>query len=163
MNAAGVLTGASIVATGLMAGLFFGWAVSVIPGTKLVDDRAYIETMQSVNRAIINPWFVVPFVATPFLLGAAAVAQARIGNTRAAWWLGSAAAVYTVGLIGITGAANVPLNDALDRFSLAASDQAVSDRRRTYESPWNRWNTLRTAAAVAALGCATIAALAESD
>ncbi|BAN01988.1 anthrone oxygenase family protein [Ilumatobacter coccineus] len=164
MSAASVLTGASVVTTGLMAGLFFGWAVSVIPGTKQVDDHTYVETMQSINRAIINPGFVVPFVATPLVLGAAAFAQARVGNIRAAWWLGSATVLYTVGLIGVTGVGNIPLNDALDRFSLDATDRAaLAERRRTYESPWNRWHALRTAAAVAALGCASIAALVESD
>jgi hypothetical protein len=35
----------AIVLTGLSAGLFYAWAVSVIPGTKKVKDFTYLETM----------------------------------------------------------------------------------------------------------------------
>lgn len=164
MSAAGVLTGTAIASTGLMAGLFFGWTVSVIPGTRLIEDRSYIEAMQSINRAIINPWFVLPFIGAPFMLAAAAVAHARVGNTRAGWLLASAAGTYVIGLLGVTARVNVPLNDALDDFSItAATDAALGERRRSYEQPWNRWHLLRTVAVVGSFTCASIAAVVESD
>lgn len=46
---------AAALLTGLSAGLFYAWAVSVIPGTRKVTDMIYLETMQSINRAIRNP------------------------------------------------------------------------------------------------------------
>jgi uncharacterized membrane protein len=50
MSVRTLLLVASVLSSGLMAGLFFGWAVSVIPGTKLVDDRSYLATMQNINQ-----------------------------------------------------------------------------------------------------------------
>ena len=44
----------TLILTGLSAGFFYAWQVSVIPGTKRVVDLTYLETMQSINRAILN-------------------------------------------------------------------------------------------------------------
>ncbi|MFT4988444.1 MAG: AraC-like DNA-binding protein [Acidimicrobiales bacterium] len=84
MSVRTLLLVASVLSSGLMAGLFFGWAVSVIPGTKLVDDRSYLATMQNINREILNPVFIVAFVITPFVLIVAAIAHYRAGNTKTA-------------------------------------------------------------------------------
>lgn len=166
MTAVDLVTATAVISTGLMAGLFFGWAVSVIPGTRRADDAAYIETMQHINRAIVNPGFVVPFIGTPFALVAAAVMQHRSGNTRAAIWLAASAVTYVVGLLGITVGANIPLNNALDAFELQDADtdtDASAQRRVSYERPWNRWHAVRTAAVTIAFGCAVIATISESE
>ena len=47
----------------------------------------------------------------------AAVTTFRAGDTRRAWWITAATATYTLGVFGVTGAGNVPLNDALDAFT----------------------------------------------
>ena len=159
-----VLLGSAIVSCGLMAGLFFGWVVSVIPGLAGLSDRHYVATMQSINRAIVNPLFVVFFIGTVIALAAAAVVHFRHGQTRRGWWLASAAVTYAVGVLGVTVARNIPLNDALDTFDLgAADDAAVAVRRQTYERSWNRWHNLRTAANVVAFSLAAIAALDTAD
>ena len=59
---------ATVILTGLSAGLFYAWQVSVIPGTKKVFDHTYIEVMQSINRAILNPAFFLIFFGSLFLL-----------------------------------------------------------------------------------------------
>lgn len=164
MTGPDAVSAVAIVGTGLMAGLFFGWAVSVIPGTRHVDDHTYVQTMQQINRAIVNPAFVIPFVGTPLLLAAAAVLRWRSGDSRAATWMATAAVLYVGGLIGITAGANIPLNNALESFDLAAADSdAIGEGRISYEGPWNRWHAVRTAAVVLAFGCATIAAIGESE
>lgn len=162
MSGATVVSAVAIVSTGLMAGLFFGWSVSVIPGTRLVDDRTYVATMQQINRAILNPAFVIPFLATPLLLVSAGVLHWRTGHHRAAVSMAVAAVVYIAGLLGVTGVVNVPLNNALDVFELATSNaDEIRARRRSYESRWNRWHTVRTGAIVLAFGCAAIATTLE--
>ena len=161
-----VLMGVSIVATGLMSGLWYGWAVSVIPGTRQVADASYVDTMQRINRAIINPGFIVPFLGIPIVIAVAAVLQFRAGDARRGWLLASAAAVYVIGVLGVTGRGNVPLNNELDAFDLEGSDaDAVSARRRTYEAPWNRLHYVRTVANAVSFVLASTAALvsAESD
>ena len=166
MDTKTLLLGASIVATGLMSGLWYGWAVSVIPGTRRVADSSYVETMQHINRAIINPAFIVPFLGIPIVIGAAAVMQFRAGDARRGWLLAGAAAAYVVGVLGVTVSQNVPLNDALDAFDLEGSDsQAIRDRRETYETPWNRWHHARTIgnAVSFVLACSAALVAAESD
>lgn len=152
------LLGASILSTGLMAGLWYGWAVSVIPGTRRIPDTAYITTMQNINKAIINPAFIVPFMGIPAILGGAAILQFRAGDNRRGWLLAAAAATYVVGVLGPTIGGNVPLNDALEAFDLAGSnEQTITTRRQTYETPWNRWHYLRTAANIGSFALASAA------
>lgn len=164
MNLHDTLLGSSIVATGLMSGLWYGWTVSVIPGTKRVADVNYVDAMQNINRAIINPGFIIPFMGIPVLIGAAAYAQFRAGDNRRGWILIGAAGTYVVGVLGVTIAGNVPLNDALDNFKLGTStDSAISSRRTTYETPWNRWHYLRTAGNLAAFALTTVASIVAAD
>lgn len=154
-----VLLVGSIVVVGLIAGLFFGWVVSVIPGLKKVNDTTYVSVMQNINREIINPWFVIPFMVAPLLLGAAAVVEFRAGNTRRSWTLSVAAITYLVGVLGVTIGGNIPLNNSLDAFdSSATSSNVLSRTRREYETPWNRWHNLRTTASVLAFVTAATAA-----
>ncbi len=158
------LLGGGIVTTGLVSGLLYGWSVSVIPGTKRVPATNYVDTMQHINRAIINPAFVVPFMGIPLVLGGAAVMQFRAGDHRRGWLLTGATVTYLVGVLGVTIGGNVPLNDALDAFDLRGStSDAVEQRRTTYERPWNRWHYLRTIASVGSFALAATAALVVAD
>ena len=164
MNANDLLLGTSVIGTGLVAGLLYGWAVSVIPGTTRVGDRTYVETMQDINRAIINPAFIIPFIGVPLALGAASVLHLRTGDARRGWLLASGTGTYLIGVLGVTVRGNIPLNDALDAFDLPdAADDALSDRRHTYERPWNRFHRLRTTAGVVSFGLAAAAATVVAD
>ena len=160
MSARLVLLATAIVIAGLIAGLFFGWLVSVIPGLAKAADRTYIETMQSINVAIVNPLFVIPFMITPIILAASAIVEYRAGNQRRSWLLAVATVTYALGVLGVTVGGNIPLNDALDAFDLdSADDAAAAVRRTSYEDPWNRWHLGRTIASVVAFAIATSAAL----
>ena len=60
--------------------------------------------------------------------------------------------VYLAGVIGITFAGNIPLNDMLHHFDpVNASPAAIREMRLKYELPWNQLHTIRTVAAVATL------------
>lgn len=158
------LLGGGIVTTGLMSGLLYGWSVSVIPGTRRVPAGNYVDTMQHINRAIINPAFVIPFMGIPVVLGVAAFMQFRSGDHRKGWLLAGATATYVVGVLGVTIGRNVPLNDALEAFDLPGSNvDAIEHRRNSYETPWNRWHYLRTIASVGSFALAAMAALVAVD
>lgn len=164
MSARTALLVIAIVSSGLMAGLFYGWVVSVIPGLRKVDNTTYVSTMQSINREIVNPWFVIPFMTVPLLLGATAIVEFRAGNNRRAWYLASAAVTYVVGVLGVTVGGNIPLNDTLDAVDLGSlAGDALDRTRHDYETPWNRWHNLRTAASVLAFAIATVAATIGED
>ena len=122
--------------------------------------------MQRINRAIINPGFIVAFMGIPIVVAIAAVLQFRAGDVRRGWLLASAAAIYVVGVFGVTASRNVPLNNELDAFDLEEADaEAVRVRRETYEAPWNRWHAVRTVANLVSFVLVSTAALvaAESD
>ena len=52
---------AATLTTGLMAGLYYAYAISVMLGLSMTDDRTFLSAMQQINVAIINPWFFVSF------------------------------------------------------------------------------------------------------
>ncbi len=164
MTIRALLTGSGIVMVGLMAGLFFGWMVSVIPGLSSISDHSYIVTMQSINVAIVNPAFVIPFMLTPAVLALAGLLEYRAGNHRRGWLLGVAAVTYVVGVLGVTVGGNIPLNNSLDAFDLqAASATEIATQRAGYEGPWNRWHLVRTIANAVAFALAAAAALATTE
>jgi uncharacterized membrane protein len=100
--------------------------------------------MQSINLAVINPWFLGAFFGTGLLC---IVLIVLVGGPAAAW-LVAGALLYLVGTIVVTMAGNVPLNNALARVDPATAEAATLWAR--YLSLWTRWNHLRTAAALAA-------------
>ncbi len=91
MTARTALLLAGMLSSGLSAGLLFGWHVSVIPGLLKVSDRTYVSTMQSINREIINPLFIVTFMIPPLVLGLSALVHFRAGENRRGLWLAVAA------------------------------------------------------------------------
>lgn len=142
-----ILFGA-VVLTGLSAGLFYAWSVSVIPGTQKVADPAYLETMQSINRAILNPSFFLIFFGSIFFLSIASIYEFH-ENKVAFWLLLSASIFYLIGTVGVTGLGNVPLNNQLDALELTKINASkIAEFRKFYELNWNRMHLIRTIFAV---------------
>lgn len=55
-------------AAALMAGLFYSWSCSVVPGLAKLSDANYLASMQAMNKAILNPVFFSSFFGTLLLL-----------------------------------------------------------------------------------------------
>ena len=49
---------AATMSMGLVAGVFGLYGHTIMPGLKKTDDRTFIAAFQSIDRAIINPWFL---------------------------------------------------------------------------------------------------------
>ncbi len=138
----------SVILTGLSAGLFYAWSVSVIPGTQKLADSTYLETMQSINRAILNPAFFLIFFGSVVFLSIASIYQFH--TSRITFWLMLAASIfYLVGTVGVTALGNVPLNDQLDILKLTdINPDKITAFRNFYETKWNRLHLIRTAFAL---------------
>ncbi|MEX5632489.1 DUF1772 domain-containing protein [Parafrankia sp. FMc2] len=151
---------AATVTAGLMAGLYYAYACSVMPGLRAADDRTFVASMQSINRAILNGWFFLIFIGTLLLTGLALAAQFGAGARPALPWIIAAFLLYGLTIV-VTGAVNVPLNDEL----VAAGDPDrtvdLAAARARFEATWVRWNLVRTAASLAAFGCLTWALVLE--
>jgi uncharacterized membrane protein len=144
---------AALVAAGLQAGTYYVWACGVMPGLARTDDRTFVNTINGVNQAIVNPAFMITFLGTPLL----AVAAVATSSPAARPWT-IAAAVLAIGTVVVTVAGNVPLNNAIGA-STSTVDTDVAAARAAFEDAWVRWNMLRTLTATGALAALGWAAL----
>jgi len=68
---------AATMAMGLTAGLFYVFAYCVMPGLRRTDDRTFVGAFQSIDRALINSWFLASFLGTLVFTALAAVLHGR--------------------------------------------------------------------------------------
>jgi uncharacterized membrane protein len=154
----GGLLVAAALAMGLLAGLFYAYSVSVMPGLGQADDRTLVDAMQQINEAIENPVFFLSFLGAPVLTLAALVVEWRAGSRRVARWVAAALVLYGVALV-VTAAFNIPLNDDLAQAGDPARISDLASVRDDFYGPWVAWNIVRTVASTAALGCLAYALL----
>jgi len=142
----------TLITTALMAGLFFSWSCAITAGLGRLPVASYLAAMQSINRTILNPLFFSCFFGAAVLLPLSAWQAYTPAVLLRFWLLLGAAACYLVGVMGVTIFGNVPLNEALDTFSLDhASADAMARQREVFEARWNALNNLRAAAATASV------------
>lgn len=152
------------VATALMAGLFFAWSVSVMPGIALLPDAAFIAAMRAMNKAILNPIFFAAFFGTLLLLPLSTWLHYSQPPSIRFWLLLAATMLYGAGVFGVTFFGNVPLNDRLAAFSLSsASAGEIAALRAGFEDPWNRLNNIRTISSILSILLVIIACLSPSS
>jgi len=155
----GAVLAAAILTTGLVAGVFWIFSNTIMPGLRHTDDRTFVGAFQSIDKAIINPWFMLAFFGALILTGLAAALHLSGDRRSLLPWLGAAFVLYLIAVI-ITMAVNVPLNDTIK----AAGDPArIGDlaavRQHFNEAKWSAWNLVRTLTSTAAFGCLIGAAM----
>jgi uncharacterized membrane protein len=143
---------AAMVMMGLMAGLFFAWDVSVMPGLARLDDQAFVTAMQILIVAIENLPFTVVLGGAFGFTAVAAFLQHRRGQRVAARWIMAALGFYVVAL-AITTGVHFPLNDALVGAGDPGGITDLAALRDDFERPWTVANVARTLTCVLALVC----------
>ncbi|MFG3257084.1 DUF1772 domain-containing protein [Streptomyces sp. NPDC048172] len=143
---------AATLATGLMAGLFTAFSYAVMPGLGRSSDRTMVEAMQNINKAILNPAFMLPFMGALPLLGLATYLAWRGQGRQALPWIIGALVLYVIAF-AITSAVNVPLNDQLAGAANPDSASGAAAAREKFESSWVLWNTVRALVHTAAFVC----------
>ncbi|MGW6703887.1 anthrone oxygenase family protein [Streptomyces sp. NPDC054956] len=152
---------AATLTTGLMAGLFFAFDVSVMPALKRSDDRTLISVMQRVNTSIINGWFMLAFLGALLFTALTLGLHLPAGERAALPALAGALFAYVLAL-GVTGRVNIPLNNALEAAGPAERIADPATVRRAFETKWVPANRWRTALCTIALGCQSWALLASA-
>lgn len=137
-----VVAALALFMNGVMAGIFYAFSNSVMPGLGTMDPAHAAEAMRGINRKILNPAFLPLFTLAPVASAGAGVLLLVAGRTGAATLFLAAAAVYALGVFLPTAALNVPMNNALDAGRLDWP---------SYAPRWTRWNTFRAVAGVTAL------------
>ena len=153
----------TILFSGLIAGLLFGYSCSVNMGLKALPDMEYVKAMQSINTAIQNPVFFICFLGLLLLFPLTTwVFYSRPPAGSFYIWL-LASSIYFIGVFGVTILGNVPLNDQLNNFRIsAASPVEISAMRLSFESAWNTFHLVRTVAAILSFGLAIYSIIRKS-
>ncbi|WP_297795605.1 DUF1772 domain-containing protein [uncultured Eudoraea sp.] len=134
--------------TGLTAGLCFTWNNAVTPGIGQLVDPGYLRSFQEMNRAIINPIFLIVFFG-PFFLHIANIFLFKTSSGTILSLVMASAALYIIGLVAVTIFGNVPLNELLDKTDLMqASAEELKLLRDKFEVKWNRFHLIRTVSTV---------------
>ncbi len=141
---------AAAIGSGLMAGLFFVFSVTIMSALGKLPAAAGIAAMQSINATILSPLFLAAFMGTALLCVVIAVVAMLNWSSPASGWLVTGALLYVAGTFLVTIIFNVPMNDALAAASADSSEAASLWSR--YLSVWTGWNHVRTVTSTAALG-----------
>jgi len=148
------------ITTGLMSGLFFSYSTSVSPGLKNISDTACLASMQSINRAILNPVFFFVFFGALLFLPLNGYLQFEKPMKVSSGLFFAAAIVYIIGAFGVTVLGNIPLNNTLDKFNLSnASADGMRSMRNLFETRWNNLNLIRTVASTISFSLLILALL----
>jgi uncharacterized membrane protein len=139
------------IITGLIAGVFFCWSVSVTKGLAPLPDKEYIDVFQSLNREIQNPLFFICFFGAAILLPVSTWQHYEQPLPLRFWLLLAASVIYLVGVIAVTVVGNIPMNESLDTFNTASATMPeMATCRINFEKSWNQLNNIRTVASVIA-------------
>jgi uncharacterized membrane protein len=137
--------------TALHAGLLYDFSVDIVPALRSIKGSAHISMMQAINTKIENPVFFLSFFGPIVLLPLATALH--WGKPQFPWLL-AASVIQIFGCEGVTVAGNIPLNNKLARIDASNLSEVEADRiRKQFQgpaTPWMRFHTIRTLAAIAA-------------
>ncbi|MDN5930170.1 MAG: DUF1772 domain-containing protein [Pseudonocardia sp.] len=140
---------------GLTGGVFFAFSSFVMPALERLPAAAGIAAMQSINLRAVTPVFMTA------LFGCAAACAVLVVRVLIApggdspGLVITAGAVYLAGVVGVTGARNVPLNKRL--ATVEPRDEGGTALWEDYLTRWSAWNHVRTVTSLAAAGALTVA------
>ncbi|MFF5261245.1 DUF1772 domain-containing protein [Actinomadura viridis] len=136
----------AVLLTGGMAGIFFAFSNSVMPGLNAIKAEQAIAAMQSMNQKILNPLFMLHFMGAPLFAALAGGALLLVGQRSAAVLFFVAAGLYVLGAFLPTVVVNVPMNNALDGAGVPAGAAEAARIWAGHAPRWTAWNNLRAVA-----------------
>ena len=140
-----VLTAATTVGSGLLAGVFFAFSAFVMSGLQRLPDPAGAGAMRSINVTAQRPPLMIALFGVSALCVAMVIRALVTWSQPGAAWLLLGAILTVVGALGVTAAINVPLNNRLEAGTVTWS---------RFLAGWDPANHARTALCLA--GCALL-------
>jgi uncharacterized membrane protein len=140
------------ITMGLNAGLFYVYSHDIMPGLGRSDDRTFVAGFQAVDKAIVNPWFMLGFLGAPVSTGLAALLHLDADH-RSVLVLTLGGFVLYLAVLVITGRVNLPLNAEIQAAGDPDRIPDLAAVRERFEARWVRWNLVRTVLCVAAFAC----------
>lgn len=146
---------ATALGCGLSGGALFAFSAFVMPALKRLPPAQGIAAMQSINKLAVTPVFMTTLFGTALGCVGLGIWAVRSWGDRPAAWVLAGGALYLVGTIAVTIAANVPLNNALALVDPETREAA--GQWSGYVGDWTAWNHVRVVAAIGAAGLLTVA------
>lgn len=135
----------------LVAGFVLAFAIVVMPGIRNLDDHDFLQAFKAIDRVIQNNQPIFSLVWLGSILGlvtAALIGMIQFDGVNRLL-IGTAAAIYLLGVQLPTFTINVPLNNQLQMQKLdAMTDLALREVRVNFEPRWIQWNSIRTIFAI---------------
>jgi len=130
---------------GVMSGVFFTWSNAVKPGIGKLTDIRYLESLQAMNKAILNPIFYGVFLAAVILIPVAIFINYNSQPTYIIKLLVVAFSIYLIGVFIVTLLGNIPLNNILENTNLTTITNLEAQKlRKLIEKKWNIYNHIRS-------------------
>jgi uncharacterized membrane protein len=130
------------LSVGIMAGVYFTFSAFVMQSLDALGRPAGMVAMQAINRIILKSLFLPLFFASSLACLLLSVVGVMEWGRPGAWQMVTGGFVYLAGMLVVTAAANVPLNNALEATDAAGPDAEAMWRR--YMQRWLPWNHVRT-------------------
>jgi uncharacterized membrane protein len=146
-----LLFGATVLAvlgSGLIGGVFFGFAAFMLKAISRLPVPQGIAAMQLITTAIRNSLFLALFFATAGLAGALAFA-APFWSYHGSGYLLLGSLLFLTFPFGVTLLKNMPLNKRLATIKPESAEGAIY--WEDFRANWALWNHLRWLGALAAM------------
>ncbi|NEA36428.1 anthrone oxygenase family protein [Streptomyces sp. SID13031] len=140
MNLTKILILVGLVGSALMGGLFFAFGTSVMSSLQRMPAGQGATAMNLINVRIQNPLFLLVFCGTALVCVALAI-LGFVKDSPGKWWLLAGSLLYLVGVIVVSFAVNIPLNDQL--AAVDPNTAAGAAEWLNYLAKWNPANNLR--------------------
>ncbi|MBF2087983.1 MAG: DUF1772 domain-containing protein [Synechococcales cyanobacterium K44_A2020_017] len=135
----------------LVAGFVLAFAIVVMPGIRNLNDHDFLQAFKAIDRVIQTNQPIFSLVWLGSILGlvtAALIGMIQFDGVNRLL-IGTAAAIYLLGVQLPTFTINVPLNNQLQMQKLdAMTDLALREVRVNFEPRWIQWNSIRTIFAI---------------
>jgi uncharacterized membrane protein len=138
----------AVLGSGLIGGVFFGFAAFMLKAISRLPVPQAIAAMQSVTRAIKNSLFLAVFFATAALAGVLGLAALVNWSRPGSAYLLLGSLLFLGFPFGVTLLKNVPLNNRLASAKPESAEGA--SYWREFHARWTLWNHVRWLGAVAA-------------
>ena len=149
MNLTQIITVAAAIGSATFGGVLFAFSTFVMPGLDAAPPPAAISTMQQINRAAPRSLLAVDMVVTLALclvVGVLASLRLRSDDAAGSVLLLVGVVLYVVSF-AVTALYHIPRNNAFDDVLASGPDAARA--WHDYAKPWEQWNHVRSAAALA--------------
>ena len=137
----------SILLCSLVAGLLFGFAVVVMPGIAKLSDKEFLSSFKHIDGIIQDnqPLFILVWAGSILSVISTLILGTMNLDSTELYLLWIASVLYLFGVQLPTFRFNIPLNNLLQNMDVQAlGESEITSFRDGFETPWNRWNRLRT-------------------